>query len=127
MILGDLTGRILNASMEVHKALGPGFLESVYDEALAYEFELQGIAFERKKVLDVFYKQRVVKQFYADYLVENAVIVELKAIRNYTEIEIAQVINYLKASRMKVGMLINFGTASLQWKRLVNTKQESKQ
>lgn len=110
--------------MEVHKALGPGYLESVYEEALAYEFELQGILFERQKVLDVFYKGRVVKQFIADYLVENSVIVELKAIRAYTDVEIAQVLNYLKASHMKVGMLINFGAASLQWKRLVNSNQE---
>ncbi len=120
MLFKETTEKILNASFEVHKALGPGFLESVYEEALAVEFELQGIAFERQKQLDVCYKNRAVKSFYADYLVEGCVLIELKAIRTYTENEIAQVLNYLKVSRIKLGLLLNFGAASLQWKQLIN-------
>ena len=123
MLYKETTEKILNASFEVHKALGPGFLESVYEEALAMEFELQGISFERQKKLDVYYKNRVVKSFYADYLVEGRVLVELKAIRTYTESEIAQVLNYLKVGRVEVGLLLNFGASSLQWKRLIHSKK----
>lgn len=124
MLYKQITEKILNASFEVHKALGPGFLESVYEEALAVEFELQGILFERQKQLDVRYKNRTVKSFFVDYLVDGSVIVELKAIRTYTENEVAQVLNYLKAGGMGVGLLLNFGSSSLQWKRLINTKIE---
>ena len=124
MLYKETTEKILNASFEVHKALGSGFLESVYEEALAVEFDLQKISFERQKKLDVYYKNRVVKSFYADYLVEGCVLLELKAIRTYTENEIAQVLNYLKVSKIEVGLLLNFGASSLQWKRLINSKKE---
>ena len=124
MLYKETTEKILNASFEVHKALGAGFLESVYEEALAMEFDLRSISFERQKKLDVYYKNRVVKSFYADYLVEGCVLLELKAIRTYTENEIAQVLNYLKVSKIEVGLLLNFGASSLQWKRLINSKKE---
>ena len=124
MLYKETTEKILNASFEVHKALGSGFLESVYEAALATEFDLQNISFERPKKLDVYYKNRTVKSFYADYLVEGRVLVELKAIRTYTENEIAQVLNYLKGGGIEVGLLLNFGSSSLQWKRLINSKKE---
>ena len=124
MLYKETTEKILNASFEVHKALGSGFLESVYEAALAMEFDLQNISFERQKKLDVYYKNRTVKSFYADYLVEGRVLVELKAIRTYTENEIAQVLNYLKGGGIEVGLLLNFGSSSLQWKRLINSKKE---
>ena len=124
MLYKETTEKILNASFEVHKALGSGFLESVYEAALATEFDLQNISFERQKKLDVFYKNRTVKSFYADYLVEGRVLVELKAIRTYTENDIAQVLNYLKGGGIEVGLLLNFGSSSLQWKRLINSKKE---
>jgi GxxExxY protein len=116
----DLTYRIIGAAMEVHKTLGPGFLESVYEKSLAVEFELQKIQYQRQVTIDVFYKGRNVKQFIADYVVDGSVIVELKAIKKMTEIEIAQVINYLKASNIKIGLLFNFGGRSLEHKRLAN-------
>jgi len=124
MLYKETTEKILNASFEVHKALGSGFLESVYEEALAVEFDLQKISFERQKKLDVYYKNRTVKSFYADYVVEGCVLVELKAIRTYAENEIAQVLNYLKGGEIQVGLLLNFGASSLQWKRLINSKKE---
>ena len=124
MLYKETTEKILNASFEVHKALGSGFLESVYEAALAMEFNLQNISFERQKKLDVYYKNRTVKSFYADYLVEGRVLVELKAIRTYTENEIAQLLNYLKGGGIEVGLLLNFGSSSLQWKRLINSKKE---
>ena len=106
--------------MEVHSTLGYGFLESVYEEALAIEFNLRKIPFERQKTLDVFYKQKKVKSFACDFLVDGAVLVELKAIENLSGIEQAQVLNYLKATNLKLGLLLNFGTTSLQYKRLIN-------
>ena len=122
MIFKEITSKILNAGFEVHKTLGAGFLEAVYEEALAHEFRLQSLEFERQKPLDVFYKGVKVKQYIVDFLVEDSVIVELKAIRSYSDVDIAQVLNYLKASNYQVGLLLNFGATSLQYKRLVNTK-----
>jgi len=106
--------------MEVHKVLGPGFLESVYDESLAREFLLEKISYERKKAIDVFYKEAKVKHFECDFTVESKVLVEIKAIKKITNIEQAQIINYLKASDLKVGLLINFGASSLEYKRFMN-------
>jgi GxxExxY protein len=125
LVHGDITGTIIGAAMEVHSRLGPGFLESVYDEALAVEFKLQKINFERQREIPVFYKGEQVKQFYCDYLVEGKVIVEIKAIKEITEIEKLQVINYLKAGNFEVGLLLNFGQKSLDYKRLVNSKEKN--
>jgi GxxExxY protein len=122
LVHGGITGTIIGAAMEVHSRLGPGFLESVYEEALAYEFELQNIRFEKQKEIPVFYKDKPVKYFICDFLVESKVVVEIKAIKEITEIEKLQVINYLKAGTFEVGLLLNFGLKSLDYKRLINTK-----
>ena len=116
----DLTREIIGAAMEVHRTLGCGFLESVYEEALAVEFGLRNVPFERQKPLDVFYKEKSVKQFVCDFLVAEVVLVELKAIKQLTEVEIAQLLNYLKATNLKLGLLLNFGASSLQYKRVIN-------
>ena len=94
----DLTEKIIGAAMEVHSTLGKGFLESVYDEALAIELQLQKIPFERQKPANVIYKRQQAKQFFCDFVVDGRVIVELKAIRKLTENEDAQLLNYLKAT-----------------------------
>ena len=125
LVHSGLTGDIIGAAMEVHSYLGPGFLESVYEESLAYEFELRKIRFERQKTFNVFYKGRAVKTFVADFVADNTVIVEIKAIREITEIEKLQVINYLKASGLEVGLLLNFGAKSLDYKRLIETNQRN--
>ena len=106
--------------MEVHKTLGAGFLESVYEESLAHEFELQNILFEKQKSIEVFYKNKKVKQFVCDFIVDAKIIIEIKAIKKITDIETAQVLNYLKATGLKVGLLLNFGSNSLECKRFVN-------
>lgn len=124
MIFQETTSKILHAAFEVHKALGGGFLEAVYEEALAHEFGLQSLTYERQKAIDVFYKGVNVKQYVADFIVDNRVLVELKAIRSYSDVDIAQVLNYLKASRYQVGLLLNFGAVSLQHRRLVNTENK---
>lgn len=116
----DLTREIIGAAMEVHRTLGCGFLESVYEESLAVEFGLRGIQFERQKALDVFYKQEHVKQFVCDFLVDGVVMVELKAVKEITESQKAQVLNYLRATNLKLGLLLNFGASSLQYKRVIN-------
>jgi len=105
--------------MEVHGTLGSGFLESVYDEALAIEFDVRNISYERQKSIDVIYKGRQAKQFICDFLVAEKVLVEIKAISQLTKVEEAQLINYLKATGIKVGLLINFGEKSLKHKRFV--------
>jgi GxxExxY protein len=116
----DLTREIIGAAMEVHRILGCGFLESVYEEALAVELGLRKVPFERQKPLDVFYKERNVKQFVCDLLIGGVVLVELKAIKELTGVETAQVLNYLKATNVKLGLLLNFGAVSLQYKRVIN-------
>ena len=117
----DLTEKIIGAAMEVHNTLHWGFLESVYEEALAIELDMRKIPFEKQKSIDVFYKGKIAKNFCCDLMVDRKILVELKAIKNLTEIEYAQVLNYLKATGLQLALLINFGTPSLEFKRIINT------
>ncbi len=106
--------------MEVHRTLGPGFLESVYQEAFELELQRQKVAFVAQPELQIVYKGTLLKHKYKpDLMVDAKVIVEIKAATQLTDIDMAQVINYLKASGYKVALLINFGARSLEWKRLV--------
>lgn len=123
LLYSDLTREIIGAAMEVHKTLGNGFLESVYEEALAIEFDLRKVRYERQKSIDVFYKGLLAKQFVCDFLVGEKVLVELKALKAITNIEEAQILNYLRATGVEVGLLINFGEQSLKYKRLVLQRQ----
>jgi len=107
--------------MEVHQTLRSGFLESVYEEAMAIELDLQEIPFERQQPIDVFYKGKVAKQFFCDFIVEGNVLVELKAIKKLSENDYAQVLNYLKATGLSLALLINFGAPSLEFKRIIDT------
>lgn len=114
------TYAIIGAAMEVHRSLGHGFLEAVYQEALAREFEMQGIPFVREQPLAIRYKGALLGTGYrADFLCYGEIIVELKALQSISGIEEAQLLNYLKAAGLKRGMLLNFGTTSLQHKRMV--------
>jgi GxxExxY protein len=119
LLYSGLTREIIGAAMEVHSNLGPGFLESVYEEALAIEFDLRKVRYERQKGIDVFYKGLLAKQFVCDFLVGEKVLVELKALKAITGVEDAQILNYLRATGLEVGLLINFGERSLKYKRLV--------
>jgi len=113
--------RIIGAAIEVHKELGPGFLESVYEEAMKYESEDRQIPFESQVRIPVYYKgKKMEKEFTADYIGYRGIIAEFKCIPGLTKVEEAQIINYLKATRFKVGLLINFGShGKLEWKRYV--------
>jgi len=108
--------------MEVHKILGPGFLESVYEEAFAIELDLRNISYKRQHSIDIFYKEKLAKHFVCDFIIEEVVVVELKALSQLGNIEKAQILNYLKATKLPVGLLLNFGAQSLEYKRFVNTK-----
>lgn len=116
------TYAIIGAAMEVHRELGPGFLEAVYQDALALELTLRGMPFERERILPVRYKGRLMPSVYrADFICFGEVIVETKAVDALAGIHEAQTINYLKATRLQRGLLINFGASSLQHKRLVHS------
>lgn len=115
----ELSYAIIGAAMEVHRILGPGFLESVYEEALAHEFDLRGIPYERQAKLAVRYKGIIAGEFRADFLVDGKVVVELKATKALTDGDEAQLLNYLKGTGYRVGLLLNFGSSSLEQKRRV--------
>jgi len=121
-IFKDETYKIIGACMEVHKTLGNGFLEAVYQEALEEEFKLQNIPFEREKKISISYKDRMLHKYYiADFVCYNQIIVELKALSTLTSEHEAQILNYLKATEYNIGLLINFGEKSLQYKRKIFT------
>jgi GxxExxY protein len=112
---------IIGAAIEVHKELGSGFLESVYEEAMVIESNERQIPCETQVKVPIYYKTRKLKkEFIADYIGYGKIVVEFKCIRKLTNIEEAQILNYLKATKMKVGLLINFGShGKLEWKRFV--------
>jgi len=114
------TYKILGAAMEVHKEMGCGFLEAVYQETLEMEFERQGIPYKLQPEIDIYYKGQLLKKKYQpDFICFDEVIVEIKALEQLSGSEESQIINYLKASKLKVGLLINFGSKSLEYKRFV--------
>lgn len=119
LLHNELTREIIGAAMEVHNYLGPGFLENVYEEALVIELDLRKVHYERQKGIDVFYKGLLAKQFFCDLLVGEKVLVELKALKTITGVEEAQILNYMKATGLEVGLLINFGEQSLKHKRFI--------
>jgi GxxExxY protein len=104
-----LTEQIIASAIEVHRILGPGLLESIYEEALCYEFLLRGISFERQKEVDVFYKDKVIKGQRLDLIVNGEVVVEIKSVRKFDDIFTAQTLSYLKSTGLKRALLINFG------------------
>ena len=115
---------IIGAAMEVHKIIGCGFTEPLYQEALEREFQLRDIPYEREKTFRVKYKGILLdKEFRVDFVCYDEIIVELKAVTDFTEEHFAQVYNYLKASGMKLGLLINFGKKSLVHKRIPCTQK----
>lgn len=122
LLLKDEVYAIVGAAMEVHKVLGAGFLEAVYQEALEIELSQRGVPYQTQRRLTINYKhQALTKEYIADLICYDQIIVELKALDQLSSKEMAQLINYLKATRQRVGVLLNFGNPSkLEWKRFVN-------
>ncbi|MFT4833537.1 MAG: GxxExxY protein [Marinoscillum sp.] len=117
----DITEKIIGASFEVHKFFGNGFQEVIYQRALAYEFSQLNLDFAREIEQEIYYKElrEPIGTRRADFVVEGKVLVEIKAVINLEDVHLAQVLNYLKAYKLDVGLLINFGSKSLTFKRLV--------
>jgi len=118
----EVTHKIIGCAMEVHKVLGPGFMEYIYHRALAIEMRTAGLKFDEEFDLPVFYKGDQVGLRRVDFRIENTIAVEIKAKSDLDNTHLAQGINYIEASNIPAGLLINFGAASLQFKRLHNKK-----
>jgi GxxExxY protein len=118
----ELTGKIIGCAMEVHKRLGNGFQEVIYQRALAIEMEISGIAFSREHEMPIFYRDQPIGTRRVDFLVEGVVSVELKALTQLEDVHLAQAINYLEAYNLEIGLLLNFGAKSLEYRRLINPK-----
>ena len=123
LMYSDVTQKVIGCAYEVHRTLGLGFPEVIYQRALAYELKKAQLEFLREVDLDIFYKdlEEPIGRRRADFVVENKILVELKALPQYEDVHISQVLNYLRAFRLEVGLLINFGGKSLTFKRLVMT------
>ena len=119
ILFKELSYAVVGAAMEVHRTLGPGFLEAVYEAALAYELTLRGIPFERQKQLSVSYKDQPVGEYVADLIVDGQIILELKAVSRISAVHEAQAHNYLAATGLRLAIILNFGADSLQQKRIV--------
>lgn len=123
----ELTSKVIGCCMTVHKTLGNGFQEVIYQRALEIELRLTNISFTREHEMPIFYKEVQIGTRRVDFLVEGIISVELKAITVLQDVHLAQAINYLEAYNLEIGLLINFGETSLNFKRLTNKKYHSKQ
>lgn len=121
----ELTHKIIGAAMEVHKHLGNGFQEVVYQRALAIEMQLRHISFSREQEMPLVYKGYDVGTRRVDFFVEEKIMVEIKAVINLEDVHLAQAMNYLEAYNLEIGLLLNFGSKSLQFKRVHNNKLKS--
>jgi GxxExxY protein len=117
-----LPAKIIGAAMKVHSTLGNGFQEVIYQRALAIELGKQGLSFQRELEIPIYYAREEIGTCRVDFLVEEKVMVELKAIVIFDDVHLAQAINYLEAYRLEIGLLLNFGAKSLQFRRLINSK-----
>ena len=121
----DITRKIIGAAMKVHSMLGNGFQEVIYQRALAIEMTKQGLLFQRELEMQIYYDGQEIGTRRVDFLVKDQVMVELKALTVLEDVHLAQAINYLEAYGLEVGLLINFGAKSLQYRRVVNSKKKS--
>ncbi len=119
----ELSGIVLKAGFAVHGALGCGLLESAYEGAIVVELGYLGVRVDRQVVYPLVYRGEYVGAYIADMVVENKIIIELKSVAKLNEVMEAQLINYLKLSKLQVGYLLNFHNTSLEWRRFVNTRQ----
>ena len=120
LLYSDITGKIRQAAFEVHLYFGNGFLEKVYENALAYKIRKENLDVKQQKPIKVYFENDIiVGEYFADIIVENKIILELKTVHLLDKIHFAQLKNYLKATKFKLGILINFGAKELQFKRMI--------
>ncbi len=117
----ELTGKIIGAAMQVHNYHGIGFPEIIYQNSLAIEMDIINLLYEKEKTIKIYYKNFEAGNRRIDFIVENLVSVELKAVSSLEPVHYVQALNYLEAFNLEVGLLINFGAKKLEWKRLINT------
>jgi GxxExxY protein len=122
MLYEDITKKVIGCAIEVHKRLGNGFQEVIYQRALEIEMRLASLQFEREMNMPVFYRQEQIGTRRVDFFVENKIMVEIKAIIKLEDVHLAQAMNYLEAYKMEIGLLLNFGAKSLEFKRVHNNK-----
>jgi GxxExxY protein len=120
----DITQRIIGCAMRVHSALGNGFQEVIYQRVLAIEMGIDGLRFDREKNMTIFYRERKIGARRVDFFVEDCIMVELKALLQLEDVHYAQARNYLEAYNIEVGLLINFGAKSLDFKRMYNSPDQ---
>ena len=121
LLYEDETYNIIGSALTVHNELGPGFLESVYQEALEHEYLLNNIPAQKEVPLQIYYKEKLLSKLYiADFICYDKIIIELKAVSALHNEHKAQILNYLKATKFKLGLLLNFGTTKLEYKRIIN-------
>lgn len=115
----DITGRIIGCAQKVHRVLGNGFQEVIYQRALEIEFEKEKLKFQREQEMDIFYEEKLIGTRRVDFLADGDIMVELKALTKLEDVNTAQLINYIEAYKVKIGLLINFGARSLEVKRYI--------
>ena len=120
MLHEDLTRKIIGCAMEVHRRLGNGFQEVIYQRALEIEMKLSGLSFEREMEMSIYYRDKNIGLRRVDFFVEDKIMVELKAVIRLEDVHLAQAMNYVEAYHMQIGLLINFGAKSLEFKRVHN-------
>ena len=127
LAIDQITERVIGAAYKVANTLGRGFLEKVYENALAYELRKDGLKVEQQRPIEVYYDGQVIGFYISDLFVEDLLPVELKAVKSLDDVHLAQVLNFLKASKRRVGLIINFGTPRVEIKRVVNNHEEAAQ
>ena len=120
----DITEKIIGGAFEVHKFLGNGFQEVIYQRALAIEMHMQGLSFSREMEMDIYYKGNHIGRRRVDFFVEETIMLELKAVKHLEDAHLAQAINYLEAYGMDIGLLVNFGDISLRFHRVMKPKKK---
>lgn len=121
-----ITEKIIGCAMKVHNTLGNGFQEVIYQRALAIEFKNSSLLFTREQEMPIYYQEEEIGIRRVDFLIEGCVMIELKAITQLEDVHLAQAINYLEAFNLEIGLLINFGAKSLEFKRVINEKKRKK-
>jgi GxxExxY protein len=127
LAIDQITERVIGSAYKVANTLGRAFLEKVYENALAYELRKDGLKVEQQRPIEVHYDGQVIGFYISDLFVEDLLPVELKAVKSLDDVHLAQALNFLKASKRRVGLIINFGTSRVEIKRLVNNHEEAAQ